>query len=78
MDWYENKFDEIFDKVCKGLEWRIQHDNEFTIDSLENALQSLYIHQGNNWDGRGEVTELSIAASIAAHEHVLAELKAKS
>jgi hypothetical protein len=76
MDWQDRKFDEVFENVCSGLEWRAKNDPSFNKRSLEESLRSLYSHQGNNWDGRGEVAEITLSATIAAFEHVLAEFDA--
>ena len=78
MDWQEKKFDEVFERVCSVLIWRFRNNAEYTVCDLEDSLRSLYVNQGNNWDGRGEVAELTLAATIAAHEHVIAELKNQS
>jgi len=74
MDWREKKFNEIFENVCAGIEWRMKNDQSFSVKHLEESLKSLYIQEGNNWDGRGEVAEVTLTATIAAFEHMLAEI----
>ena len=43
---------------------------------MEGVLQHLYHMDGADWVGRGEVQDITMAATIAAYEHFIAEWKA--
>jgi hypothetical protein len=45
---------------------------------LEGTLKHLYITEGADWGGRGEVQSIQLSAAIAAHELVIAELSRNS
>jgi len=40
-------------------------------------LQHLYIMDGADWYGRGDVQDITMAATIAAYEHFIAQWKAE-
>jgi hypothetical protein len=74
--WREEKYREIFDSAILGLERRRNADPSFTIADAEGTLAHLYIQEGNDWTGRGELQDLILAATIAAYELVIGEWKA--
>lgn len=43
------------------------------LEQLERELRSLYIRQGNDWTGRGEIGDAKLEATIAVLEAVRAE-----
>jgi hypothetical protein len=67
---YENTFASIHAAL---LEQALQNPAE-TVRSIRQTLTSLYIRQGNDWTGRGDIGNAGINATIAAHECVLAEV----
>ena len=75
LDWEQNKFDEIFDNVYATTKYRRFMDPSFGITDLQRLLKSLYVNDGNDQGGRGKVGDIVSAATIAAHEQVLAEWK---
>ena len=72
-DWEEKKFGEIFDNVYATTKYRRFLDPGFGIKDLKKLLASLYVNDGNDQGGRGKVGDIISAATIAAHEQVLAE-----
>jgi len=75
--WQETKYDETFEQELRGLRRRRESDPDCTVTDLEGLLQHLYIMDGSDWLGRGEVGDITMAATIAAYEHFIAEWKAE-
>ena len=71
--WREQVYQEAFEAVCADLQRRRATDEAFTTERLQGLLDSLYVSQGNDWTGKGLVQYLRLSATVAAHEHVLAE-----
>jgi hypothetical protein len=72
VDWRELTYEETFKRELRGLERR-RASVPCTIEDIESLLESLYKLDGGNWLGRGEVQDIVMSATIAAHEHFLAE-----
>ncbi|MDR1073727.1 MAG: hypothetical protein LBL45_08655 [Treponema sp.] len=72
MDWRELTYNKTFEQEVRGLERR-RASTACAIEEIESLLESLYNLDGDNWIGRGEVQDIVMAATIAAHEHFLAE-----
>ena len=77
VDWRAVKHEEVFEQELKGLQRRREMDALCTVKDIESVLRQLYIMDGQNWDGLGEPQDISIAATIAAHEHFIAQWKAE-
>jgi hypothetical protein len=77
VEWRDIKYDEVFEQEIRGLERRRLSDSACTVEDLERVLQHLYIMDGSDWYGRGAVQDITMAATIAAYEHVIAQWKAK-
>lgn len=73
-DWQEKKYAEFYAEEYDFLKRRLAQ-GVVDVNDLEGVLQSLYIFDDNNLDGRSVVMQLSLSASIAAYEAVIAELK---
>ena len=71
--WEEQKFNEIYDNVYATTKYRRFMDPRFGVKELKRLLADLYISDGNDQGGRGKVGDIVCAATIAAHEQVLAE-----
>jgi hypothetical protein len=65
-EWRESSYKKEFDNTVKFIETLKNTDPTFSLTQLEAMLQSEYDRQGLAWDGRGEVMEIKIEASIAA------------
>ena len=71
--WRDKKFQEVFDIVYATTKYRRLLDPGFGIKDLERLLAILYVNEGNDQSGRGCLGDTVSAATIAAHEQVLAE-----
>ena len=78
VEWKDVKYTEIFEQELRGLERRRKADSRCTVGDIEGVLQHLYIMDGADWYGRGDVQDIIMAATIAAYEHFIAEWKAES
>ncbi len=66
--WRDLAYNNKFDSTVKFIRNMRNTDPTFTLKDLEGMLQSEYDRQGLAWDGRGEVVEIAIQATIAAME----------
>ena len=53
-------------------------ESKVNANDIAGTLQSLYIVDDNNLDGRSLIAQLSISASISAYEAILEELKSNT
>lgn len=74
----DQKYCQVYEEELVGLSRRRAHDPDCTIGDLEGTLHNLYIVDGNNWEGRSEMVQASISATIAAHESFISEWKKES
>ena len=77
-DWQEQKYNEAFQDALHQVAHLREIDPTFTIDSLKNLLETAYIHEGNNWTGRGAVGDVEHEARIAAYQQALAQWAAET
>ncbi|MDR2494607.1 MAG: hypothetical protein LBD24_05215 [Spirochaetaceae bacterium] len=75
VDWRDTKYRDTFAEELRGLERRRAQDR-CTVADLEGVLLHLYQMDGADWVGRGEVQDITMAATIAAYECFIAEWKA--
>jgi len=78
QEWRDNKYTEVFEEELRGLERRRKADPGCKVEDLEGILKALYIMDGADWGGRGDVQDTAMAATIAAYERFIAQLKAES
>jgi len=76
VEWKEIKYEEVFEGELRGLERRRKSDPYCTVEDIEGLLRHLYIMDGADWYGRGDVQDIIMAATIAAYEHFIAQWKA--
>jgi hypothetical protein len=76
--WRDALYTKTFDQEVRGLERRREAECGCTAADVEGILQGLYIMDGADWLGRGEVQDITMAATIAAYEHIIAEWKAEA
>ena len=77
-EWRNIKYAETFEQELRGLERRISLDPSCTVPDIEGILRNLYIMEGADWGGRGDVQDTVMAATIAAYEHFISAWKANS
>jgi hypothetical protein len=78
VDWRDAKYEEIFEQEIRGLRRRREFDPACTIGDLEGTLRHLYLMDGADWGGRGDLQDIVMAATIAAYEVFIARWKAES
>ena len=71
--WEQDKFDEVFEDEFRLLTRRFESKASCSMEELEGILESLYIMEGRNIEGK--VHEISLAATIAAYEAFIHEKK---
>jgi hypothetical protein len=71
-------YDNIFEQEIRGLRRRRESDPACTVADIEGVLQHLYIMDGADWYGRGDVQDTTMAATIAAYEYFIADWKAET
>jgi len=77
VEWKDTKYQEVFDEEIRGLDRRRRSDPGCKVQDIEGVLQHLYIMDGADWYGRGDVQDITMAATIAAHEYFIASWKAE-
>jgi hypothetical protein len=77
-DWRDIKYTETLEEELRGLRRRRESDPACAIADLEGTLAHLYIMEGADWGGRGEVQSITLGATIAAYERAIAEWKAEA
>jgi len=76
-EWQEIKYKEVFEQETRGLERRLAADPSCKAEDLEAILKHLYIMEGADIGGRGTLQDIILAATIAAYERFIHNLKAK-
>jgi len=77
-EWRNIKYWETFEEETRGLVRRRQADSGCKAEDLEGILKALYIMDGADQGGRGNVQDTVMAATIAAYERFIAQWKAES
>ena len=74
MDEYlQQIYDDAFQNAYDSFTHRRRTDPLFTRRYMEGLLESLYVRQGDDWLGRGEVRDREQSAMISAAETILQE-----
>jgi len=71
--WREIKYRQTFEEELRGLRRRKEANPSLSCDDIKGTLKHLYIMDGADQGGRGEVQDLTLAATIAAYELFLEE-----
>jgi hypothetical protein len=71
--WREEVYRKALEDEISGLRKRIALGGGRA--ELEGTLKNLYINDGADWAGRGELQAILLSAAIAAHELIIAELR---
>jgi len=75
IEWRDVKYTEIFEQEFRGLERRRKADPQCTVQDIVRVLDNLYIMDGADQYGRGDVQDIVMAATIAAYESFISEWK---
>lgn len=75
-EWEDRAYTYIFEEEMRGLKRRKAHDPGLTVDELKGILNSLYVSEGSNYEGRGPIGDITIAATIAAYERFIIDWEA--
>jgi hypothetical protein len=78
IEWRDVKYKETFEQELRGLRRRRESDPACTIADLEGVLWHLYIMDGADWGGRGDVQDTIMAATIAAYEHFISQWRGEN
>jgi len=73
VEWRDIKYEEVFDGELRFLQRRRKNDPSCTVNDIERVLRNLYIMDGADWYGRGDLQDIILAATIAAYEYFIAE-----
>jgi len=77
VEWRDKKYEEVFEEELRFLQRRRNYDPSCTVNDIEKVLRHLYIMDGADWYGRGDVQDIMLAATIAAYEYFIVEWKTK-
>jgi hypothetical protein len=77
VQWRQVKYEQVFDDEVRGLTRRRAADADFSVEDVRQVLKQLYIMDGADWGGRGDLQDTIMAARIAAHEHFVAQWQAE-
>ncbi|MFA6822379.1 MAG: hypothetical protein WCR32_01100 [Geobacter sp.] len=73
-NYLNERYDDTFMSVYAALLEMARLAPDKTERHIRQTLKYLYVRQGNDWTGRGDIGNAGLDASVAAHEAVLAEL----
>jgi hypothetical protein len=72
-EWRDIKYQETYEEEIRGLTRRRQADTACMVEDLQAILKALYIMDGADWGGRGDVQDTIMAATIAAYEQFISQ-----
>jgi hypothetical protein len=78
MEWRDHTYNDTYDNLLANLAERRRREPAFSLDEARNVLKHLYIQQGNDWLGRGELQETILNAQVAAYEAFVASWEKES
>ncbi len=73
MSYVENHKEIILENLTGFFAEQLVEDPAGLLGQLERELRSLYVRQGNDWTGRGEIGDAKLEATIAVLEAARAE-----
>ena len=71
----QEQYERVYAETIDQLNYRLERDPDFSVQELREQLEVMYVQEGNNWIGRGMAETVSMSATIAAMEAVLAHLQ---
>ncbi|MDR1588025.1 MAG: hypothetical protein LBS57_11265 [Treponema sp.] len=76
-EWRDVLYQKTFEEELRGLERRRRAEPDCKVEDLEGILRNLYIMEGSDWVGRGDVQDTNMTATLAAYEYFIAQWKAE-
>ena len=76
-EWKQTAYDDTYSQTLKSLERRRAEDPSFTVEAARGQLKHLYIQDGNDWVGRGELQDIVMQATLDAYEHYVSAREAE-
>jgi hypothetical protein len=73
IEWKEKAYDDAYSKTLVSLARKRSEDAAYSLDDARGVLKHLYIQDGNDWVGRGELQDIVMQATIDAYERFIAE-----
>ena len=73
VEWKDKTYDDTYGKTLKSLQRRRAEDRSFDFESARGVLKHLYMQDGNDWGGRGELQDIVMKATVDAYEHFLSQ-----
>lgn len=73
IEWKEKAYDDAYSKTLVSLARKRSEDAAYSVDDARGVLKHLYIQDGNDWVGRGELQDIVMQATIDAYERFIAE-----
>jgi len=77
VEWRNVKYQEVFEEELRFLRRRRESDPSCKVEDIEGVLQHMYIMDGADWYGRGDLQDIVMAATLAAYEHFIAQWRAE-
>ncbi len=71
--WKRAAYDGAFGTALESLRKRREEDPGFTPEDARGILRHLYVQDGNDQGGRGELQDLVMQGTIDAHERFIAD-----
>lgn len=75
QDHEEKVFNETFERTYSDMVEKFETDVDYDLTYIKEFLESMYVYQGQDWDGRGEIKHIRNTAIISAVELVLDEIE---
>ena len=63
----QHVFDENYERTLHRLQTASQSVS-FSLETINGELTALYLYEGHDWTGRGELKQAEIAGSILAYQ----------
>ncbi len=76
MNTEEIVFDENYEKTMAKLTASAERP-DFSLETVKNELNALYIYEGQDWAGRGELKQSEIAGAILAYQVFLNKIQSE-
>jgi len=73
IEWKDKAYDDAYSETLASLARKRTEDPAFSAEDARGVLKHLYIQDGNDWGGRGELQDITIRATIDAYERFIAE-----